>query len=138
MKRRAAFVAAVEIERRDHRFADAREDGALAPPAARRFRRRQHDMIGKPRRFCGSRTSFAAHQRVQLQRQQAFGVFGIKPVQLVGDDEAQHAIAQKFETLVGTRRIGARMRQRPREQAFVLEHMAQSGRERVFRLSQWT
>ena len=102
MNARATSIAAVEIERRDHRFAGARQDrrllaAAAAPlPNVARIRCSASPAVSAAAAQLRARTS-----ALQLQRQRAFGIVGIERVQLLRDHQAQHAVAEKFQPLVG-------------------------------------
>jgi hypothetical protein len=47
-------------------------------------------------------------------------------VQFLGDDQAKHAVAEKFETLVGEDRAGAGMGERALQEFAVGEDVAQA------------
>ena len=113
--------AAVDIKCRNHRFANSREDGAFAPPSACRFRSGQNDMVGQSCVICGGGASFTAGQRIEFERQCAFRRVRIEIVQLLGDREPQHTVAQEFQPLVGCFGTGARMRQRTVQQSRIPE-----------------
>jgi hypothetical protein len=93
-------------------------------------------MFGKAGNFRSSRAGLAAHQRVELQSQRAFGILRKEPIELVGHDKSQNAIAQKLQPLIGACRIGARMGQRAFEKVLVLERMAKLRCKRIVFLSQ--
>ena len=79
-------------------------------------------MIGQsPTSSADPGAGLPAHQRMQLQRQRAFVSSGIAAMQLLGHDQAKHAVAQKFQPLVGAGGIGAGMGQRALEKRFVLK-----------------
>jgi hypothetical protein len=82
-------------------------------------------MIAEAGCFGGAGTGFLAHQGVELERQGAFDVVRITGVQFLGDDQAEDAVAEKFETLVGDDRVGAGMGQGALEQIPVGEDMAE-------------
>ena len=64
------------------------------------------DLLGRPG------AGLPARQGIELQRQRAFGFVGIERMQFFGHDQPQHPVAEKFQPLVGARRIGAGMGQR--------------------------
>ena len=93
--------AAVEIERGDQRFAGAGQDRALLAPAARGFGR-GHDQIGRQARgFRHLGAGFALDEAVEAHGEPAFGLLGMIGIQALGDDQAQHAVAEEFQALVG-------------------------------------
>jgi hypothetical protein len=83
-------------------------------------------MIAEAGGFGGAGAGFLAHQRVELQRQCAFGVGGIAGMQFLRDDQAEHAIAEEFETLIGSLCVGAGMGQRAAKQIAVAEDMPEA------------
>ena len=66
---------------------------------------------------------FAANKCGKAPRQGAFGLAGIFAMQHFGDGQAEHAVAEKFEPLIGLHiaRHGARMDERPGQQLTVFE-----------------
>ena len=127
------FHAAVEIKRRDHRLAGARQNRRLVPPAAARFRVRQDDVLGEACGFGGDGAGFAPRQGVELERQRSFGIVRVKRVQPFGADQSEYAVAQELQALVGGIGVGAGMSQSALQKRPVRENMSESR----FQISRW-
>ena len=119
------FHAAIEVKRGQYRLAGAGENNGLAPPAAIRLRMSKDQMIRQTSGLSGCGAGFLSYQRIQLQRERAFWVGGIKVIKPFRDDEPQNAIAQEFEALVRHLSAGARVCQRPLDQSLVGEGVAE-------------
>jgi hypothetical protein len=72
---------------------------------------RENQMFGKSCCFRRLRAGFLAHQSIEFQCENAFGIAGKQRIELLGDDQAQHPVAEKLKPLVGCS-AGARMPQR--------------------------
>ena len=98
---RRSLEAAVEIDRGDQRLADIGEDrrGCAAAPAAASARDRSRwrpSPIVSATRASASRRTRCVRRRVRCPS----GSLVEAPPQEIGDDEAQHPVAEKFETLI--------------------------------------
>ena len=111
-ERRRLLQPAVEPERADQRFASVGEVGGVVAPAAARFRR-VHDEVGPEIDVAGDPgQGFPADQDGEASRQGAL-VFGrVRRHQTVGDDQAEHAVAEELQTLIVDSRPGAGMGER--------------------------
>ncbi len=126
---------AVQVKRADDRLQgvgeDARAAGAAGVPLAARGDDRRAEL--KPHRHLAQRRP--ADQRRMPLRQRALAVCGKAPVEQLGDDEAENAVAEELEPLVGDGgcRVGAaraRVGQRQRQQRRIGEPVAQAGLHR--------
>ncbi len=117
--------AAVLVERGDDGFAGAGEDGALAAAAAAGFRIGEDQMLAEAGALRGAGAGFLADQCVELERERAFDIVRIARVQFLGDDQAEHAVADEFETLIGHLRVGAGMGQRALQQIAIRKDVPQ-------------
>ncbi len=151
-KGNSRVIAAVEIDRGDHRLANIGENGRVARRAGGRLGRRQPQMAVEPDLQRDPRQGVAAHQIAQAACQVAFRLVLEAVPQQIGDDEAEHPVAEKFEALVmvlsgrlaapaslaargatraARRRGNARMGQRLGQQFGPRENMADQPREIV-------
>ena len=102
MKPRAGFKPAVEIERGDHRLAGAGQDRRLLAPAAAGFRIGEDQMRRKPRLLPPPRAQASRRaSALSFSASAPSGSSGIEMMQLLRDHQPQHAVAQKFQPLVG-------------------------------------
>ena len=103
----------------------------LCAAAAGAFGLRQDDVFGKPGGLRRAGAGRAPRQGVEFQRQRAFGIIGIKRVEFFGDDQAQHPVAEKFQPLIGKRRMGAGMGERALQKLRIGKMVAEFLFERV-------
>ena len=120
--------AAIEVKRADHRLADVTENRRLAAPARLRLAAAEPDHRAEIEVAGNRRAGLVADQRGQPAGQFALRRGRKKVDQHLGDDQPQHAVAEKFEPLIGraTGFHGAGMGQRGLEQAAVGESMAEA------------
>src|SRR5215212_1585947 len=96
-------ISAVEIDRPDHGLADVAEDGFAQARAGAGADRAELDVVEQAERFCDVGAAFLAHEIGEAFRQFALVGSRIGPIQHVGDDQPEHVIAEKFETLIAVR-----------------------------------
>ena len=90
---------------------------------------RKDQILSKSGRFGRLRAGFLAYKGIELHRQQTFGIAGKQRIEPLGDDQAQYAVAEKLQPLVGCG-AGARMPQRLLQQRFIGEYMTETRLER--------
>jgi len=124
--------AAVEERRADDRLADIAKDRPLLATAGLRLAPAEADVRPDAPEFGDLGAGFLAHQRRQPAREFALAVAGKILVNHMRDGEAEHAVAQKLQPLIGvlSLRRGADMGQRPAQQLLVGEDMADLRLER--------
>ena len=103
----------------------SREDRRLLAPAAARLAQPHHDMRPDVPFLRDRRAGLAPHQLGEPHRQFALGRLRIGLVEHFGDDDAEHAVAEELEPLIGmpaparARRRRGDMGQRARQQGRV-------------------
>src|SRR5438445_2263728 len=93
-------IAAVEIDRPDHRLADVAEHGFAQPRACASADRAELDVVKQPERFCDIGAAFLAHEIGETLGQFALVGPRIGAIQHVGDDQPKHVIAEEFQPLI--------------------------------------
>ncbi len=92
--------AAIEKGRADDRLANVAEQGAFAAPAGLGLAFPEPHRRADAPCFGNFGASLLAHQRGEAAGQLALGLVRKGVVKHVGDRDAEHPVAEKFETLV--------------------------------------
>ncbi len=115
----AASIAAIDEHRADQRLAGVRQDGGAQAPAGVRFRIAELERGPEIHRARNLRAGFLAHQIGQPARQFALVRLRKGAIEHVGNDQAEHMVAEKFQALVAVGAGGAaRQRGNMRDRAF--------------------
>ena len=110
-------IAAIEIDRADQRLADVGEDRRAHPSAGVGLRGAKPQRRAKVDGARDVGAGLAAHQVGEPARQFAFVGFREGAEQHVGDDQAEHMIAQKFQPLIAVGPIAAGQRRNVSQRA---------------------
>ena len=118
----------VGVYRTDQRLANVSKHACshMTPPLLRTFA--HADMLRKVDLARNGSTRLAAHQAMENAREFALGRIGKARDQHVGNDEAEHAVTEEFQALVGLLLAAvhrARVRERPGEQIGIGETVAE-------------
>src|SRR5882757_1252359 len=105
-------IATVEIDRADHRFADVAEHGFAQARAGAGPDGAELDALEQSQRLGDVDAALAAHQVGQPLRQLAFVGLGKGAIEHVGNHQAEHVIAEKFEALVAIAAAARRFQRR--------------------------
>src|SRR6185369_7615091 len=105
---RSRGIAAVEIDRPDHRLADVAEHGFAQARARSCADRTELDVVEQPERFCDVGAAFLAHEIGEPFRQFALVGPRIGPIQHIGDDQPEHVIAEEFQPLIAVGAMAGR------------------------------
>jgi hypothetical protein len=102
--RRRTGQPAAEVDRADQRLEGVGEDGVLLPAArdlltATQQKVRADPAVAQPPSDPGQRGH--VHDRGTQLGQLALGEVRLAAVQLIGDDQAEHRVAQELQALVG-------------------------------------
>src|SRR3954470_19823331 len=105
---RGRRVAAIEIDRSDHRLADIAEHGLAQPRARASADRAELDVVEQPERLCDVGTAFLAHEIGKPFRQFALVGAGIGAVQHVRDDQPENVITAELQPLIAVGAMAGR------------------------------
>src|SRR5215831_10223351 len=102
-------IAAIEVDRADHRLANVAEHGFSQAGAGASPDCAQLDVVGEAKRPCNIRAAFLANEFGEPFRQFAFVRIGKGAIEHVGHDQAKHVVAQKFQPLVALGALALRL-----------------------------
>ena len=86
----------------DQRLADVRENGDLFPPARPRFAQAQHRISPDVPLLADLGAGFAPDELGKPHGKFAFGGVPESGVKSLGDRDPEHAVAEKFQPLIGS------------------------------------
>ena len=101
------LIAAVDKHRPDQRLAGVRQDGGAQAPAGMRFRIAELERGPKIHRARHLGAGFLAHQIGEPARQLAFVGLRESAIEHVGNDQAEHMVAEEFQPLIAVGAGGA-------------------------------
>ena len=90
-----------EVDRSDYRLEAVGEDRVLGAAARGLLSLAEQDRLAHTELGGDRRQRLGAHDRGAQSGEVPFGEFGEGPVQVVGDDKAQHGVAEQLEAFVG-------------------------------------
>ena len=93
-------IAAIAIDRGDHRLHRVTQKRGFAPPAGKLFRPAQFQRRANIEVLGNLGAGFLAHQRVEPRCKLAFGRVWVGLQKRLGYCKAQHPVAQEFKALV--------------------------------------